>query len=235
MRMLTISLVVLSTFSFPAFAESRYNWTGLYLGANVGWTLAHTVGYDSQPLLDTTSQSFSGANIGGQVGYRHQFLRTIVGMEAAANWSGAEGSENCYSHLPGGMQASCATKQPWDVRWLTQLGYSFGDGRWLPYFTGGIALSKMSIETNITQGATVQTRSAQSNLVGVVLGGGIEWAANRQLSLGVQYLHTAFADQDFSSMGFGYVNGVQNFRFRSHANQDLRTDVIRLTLNIKID
>jgi outer membrane immunogenic protein len=113
-----------------------YNWTGFYLGGNLGFGL--TGGNFNSPagtsVSTTTSTSFLG---GGQVGVNYEFGGDVViGAEAMFDWlPNTKNSVNLVTS-PGGATLGSATI---NNRWLTtatgKLGYAWD--RVLLYTKGG--------------------------------------------------------------------------------------------------
>jgi outer membrane immunogenic protein len=127
-----------------------FNWTGAYLGADVGgaWSATQVSG------LGTNDAS---SVIGGvYAGYNWQFTPGwLIGVEGDANWADLR--------VPAGSG---------DVNWIATLRGRLGWTPWattMIYFTGGAAWSTVSIPGVDTLPA-IQTKS------GWVIGGGVEWA-----------------------------------------------------------
>ena len=99
------------------------------------------------------------------------------------------------------------------------------------------------IDGEITLTNTFATNwSGGTTFVGVVLGGGFQYALSESLSLGVEYLHAEYADSDMTVSGnFTHTtcdsaNGCSassTERFRSNATDQFGTDTVRAVLNYK--
>jgi outer membrane immunogenic protein len=127
-----------------------FNWTGIYLGADIGgaWSTVQATG------LGTNDAS---TVIGGvYAGYNWQFApQWLIGIEGDASWADLT--------VPAGSG---------DVNWIGTLRGRLGWTPWattMVYVTGGAAWSTLSIPGVDTLSAT-QTKS------GWVIGGGVEWA-----------------------------------------------------------
>ena len=93
-----------------------YDWTGVYVGANVGYAGGSVT--DS----DTGTQSFSGALAGGQIGANLQYRSLIFGAEVDGDWSGQQGSTlRCpsthggwrrHAYASGGHTTTLPTMRP---------------------------------------------------------------------------------------------------------------------------
>jgi outer membrane immunogenic protein len=98
-----------------------YNWTGFYVGGNVGYSWGKASGDITDPgLADFTDEivslptSFSnslkpkGAIAGGQIGYNWQLNPTwVVGLEGDIQWSGEKASRNRSASSTGSAGPEC--------------------------------------------------------------------------------------------------------------------------------
>jgi outer membrane immunogenic protein len=113
----------------PPVVAAVYDWTGFYIGGNVGysWGRSSTTEAFSDPLatpslLAATSAKFhlDGVIGGGQLGYNWQRDRWVFGLEADIQGSGEKGSTSAV--CPGGPATSTATT-PAAVNGLCSLGH----------------------------------------------------------------------------------------------------------------
>lgn len=107
-----------------------YTWTGFYVGINGGG------GWGSSQWDAVNSFDLSGGLIGGTVGYNWQFGQVVVGAEGDIDWSGIKGTTTVL--CPGG----CETRNKWLATVRGRVGFAFD--RFLPYFTGGLALGDIN-------------------------------------------------------------------------------------------
>ena len=78
-------------------APAAYNWTGLYVGPQLGadW------GYTNWTFLGTSNGNnktyprFAGVLPGGQAGYNYQYDRWVLGVEGDIAWTNAHGARPC--------------------------------------------------------------------------------------------------------------------------------------------
>jgi outer membrane immunogenic protein len=209
-----------------------------------------------------TSQSFQGVLGGGQIGYNHQFGRAVIGTELSASWNDVSGSGDCFGQgfvgtAPRGQfeqitsTRNCSERQKWSVNWLNKVGIT--TGRLLVYLSGGVALTeiekKRSLDFRVDRlngAVVVGTRehdtaewSGEQTHIGVVLGGGLQYAIANNVSLGVEYLRTTYASADYSMQGNATLtdctDGCQTtrFKFGSNAVQSGSSDTVRAVLNFK--
>jgi outer membrane immunogenic protein len=79
-----------------------YNWTGFYIGGNVGYSWGNsssTLGLSDATTgagLSSTNTNFALDGIigGGQIGYNYQIKNWVIGLEADIQASGEKGNEN---------------------------------------------------------------------------------------------------------------------------------------------
>ena len=152
----------------PAY-NSIYTWTGFYLGINGGggW------GRSQWDAVDTFD--LSGGLIGGTVGYNWQFGRAVIGAEGDIDWSGIKGTTTTVL-CPGG----CETRNKWLATARGRVGFSFD--RFLPYFTGGLALGDINANRPGFPGGSISN-------AGWTVGAGLEVGLVSNVSLKAEYLY----------------------------------------------
>jgi outer membrane immunogenic protein len=219
-----------------------YNWTGFYVGANVGRGWGGATGFDeiAIPLPfpgDVTAQTVRGTSGGAQLGYNHQFGRVVLGTELSASLGGLGGRQDCFElaaliFAPDSF--NCRVKQQWAGQFLTRLGYAFDEGRMLPYILGGISLAKFDVTHEISDplggSASWSDRKVHA---GPVLGFGLQYALQNDLSLGVEYLYTPYGMQRYASDVTGPFAPAPGFP--GAFTQNLTSNTVRVVLNYKFD
>ncbi len=200
----TTALTALASAAFAADIPARsyskapamlpvYNWTGFYLGANLGgaWT---------NDLTGTSTAGFIG---GGQIGYNWQPLGSplVIGIEADF-----QGSSQSETVTVAGVTANA--KLPWFGTVRGRLGYAFD--RVMIYGTGGFAFQHLEASATIP-GLTV---TGSDTGVGYAVGGGLEWAFMDRWSAKFEYL---YINTDAGIFGGRVDNNVAragvNYRF----------------------
>jgi outer membrane immunogenic protein len=161
-----------------------YDWTGVYVGANVGYAGGSVT--DS----DTGTQSFSGALAGGQIGANLQYRSLIFGAEVDGDWSGQQGSNSSLSFNP---------------RWLAtariRIGWAYDNIAY--YATGGAGYVHFS--SNAPDGtAFTATHTAW------VAGLGQESTINRNLLLRFEVLYLSFLGNATAPSGVTGVSSSQS-------------------------
>jgi opacity protein-like surface antigen len=152
--------------------ERAYNWTGFYVGGNVGY-LAGTTDNNTTFLPNGTAKSWMA---GVQGGYRYQLSNNIVlGLEAwVPLWSNSQ-SLTVFGNFN-------EVKLKWAFIGQGQVGYAIG--RWLPFVTGGIgAAHAESSETDPV--GNVGVASATHTVY--TLGAGVNYAIADHWTTGIVY------------------------------------------------
>lgn len=191
-----------------------YNWSGLYIGANVG------AAFDSQgapnnfiatgPFAGTptgaVSHNSTGIAAGGQIGINFQTGPWVYGIEGDADWLSNKATTN-------GSTAAGTNQHVFTLDMLStvrgRVGYAFD--RALFYGTGGFAMGDYSTtRTQVTgtfMGATAGTAETFSTLrLGWTAGGGIEYALGDNWTVRAEYL---FVDLEKLTYTFPLANITQ--------------------------
>ena len=145
-----------------------YDWTGVYVGANVGYGTGGISDTGSGATTSST-QSISGVTAGGQIGVNLQFRNLVFGVEVDGDWSN---------------QQSSGTSPAVDVPWLAtariRVGYAYD--RFVYYATGGAGY----VQFTSTESSGAVSSSARTAWVAGV---GQEFAINRNLILRFELLY----------------------------------------------
>jgi len=216
-----------------AFAQAGiYNWTGFYAGLHAGGAWSETKGADSFDIpAEITKQNMSGAFGGAQAGYNYQFGRVVWGAEFSGSYGQINGAGDCFVNasflLFPGESLNCHSRQDWSLQLLTKLGYALGDGRFLPYVTGGVVLSRLSVkkdDLNAPGPFPTTTWGGVHMQPGAGLGAGFQYALGNGFSLGIEYLYVSFLNQ-------GHTSIVTACGCIEITDQNLSTQSVRLVLN----
>ncbi len=161
-----------------------YDWTGFYVGAQVGYAFA-----------DTNFGSDLDGVVGGiHAGYNHQINNWVFGVEADIEASGADASTT----VPG-----VASFQA-DVEWLgsvrARVGYAFD--RVLVYATGGVAFGGVDARFTDLSVAPAVSASDSNTHVGWTVGAGIEYAITQNVTARAEYRYTDLGSKTYN---FGAV------------------------------
>src|SRR5271154_231757 len=181
-----------------------YNWTGFYIGANVGG------GYDTLKSTELppgsvsfpagtgfASNNLSGVLGGVQGGYNWQPANNnfVFGVEGEYSWADLTGTETTISPI-NGFNSTVSAKLK-DLALATgRLG--FAANNWLLYVKGGGAWAESSsFGTGTTRGgAFFDNTSTSTNRTGGVIGAGVEWGFAPNWSAKIEYNYVVFNGAD---------------------------------------
>jgi len=169
-----------------------YNWTGFYIGANLGgaWSNVDLKGNFSGAHWSTNNSNFI---IGGQFGYNYQIGQFVLGAEFDFDWADGSKTSNFRATALGPLQATV------DSNWIMTLAARFGyaANNWLFYAKAGGAWSETNGSLKTPAGGVVA--SGSSTNAGWVLGGGIEYAFAQNWTGKIEYNYLGLDNNDFST------------------------------------
>jgi outer membrane immunogenic protein len=198
----------------PVIPACDYSWTGLYVGAHVGygWNVGD-VHFEALPsetdffaLKTTTLEPDAGGIFGGgQIGYNYQMQKFVFGAET--DFSGADFDATTHrtpiTELDGTSTDGILTaheKTDWFGTARLRVGYT-PMCRLLFYGTGGLAYghTKYFANTDFLNGVFYRA-SADDTGVGWTAGGGAEYALSRHWSIKAEYLYYDLGDDHFRGL-----------------------------------
>ena len=189
-----------------------YNWTGFYIGGNVGgaWndtrddvfptgcfltTVACGGGAAVNPLRsDSVRLNGSGFVAGAQAGYNWQRERWVFGLEGDINYNGIRDgsaiSRPVLAPLVGTFIHSESDRMDWFGTFRGRVGIT-ATPNFLIYATGGLAVGQVRSASATGFSATADTYagSFSDTRVGWTVGGGGEWMIAPQWSVKAEYLY----------------------------------------------
>jgi outer membrane immunogenic protein len=171
-----------------------YNWSGFYLGGNLGATFANlseVATITGGPFAGTTlpnNSSGSAIVAGVQGGYNWQADRAVFGIEADFDFSGLTAKS------PTSATTSVKTTWPALSTVRGRIGAAFD--RLLIYGTGGVAFNDM--QTKITAPGLGTVYNASQFNTGWTVGVGIDYAYAPNWIVRAEYL---YVDTDLSLSG----------------------------------
>lgn len=227
-----------------------YNWTGCYVGANVGYSWGRASGNintpNLSPILPGTypiSQNLNGVIGGGQIGCNRQFdNRWVLGLETDFQGS-AEKHSNGFSNPfvigegGGVLTQTVDTKIQWFGTVRGRAGFLVSPTLML-YGTGGLAYGRVSASDNASVtidlglgGGPVSLAGSigkSKTKVGWTLGAGVEGAFfdMRNWTWKVEYLYVDLGSM--SGSGVAPVFGAYSWNARFTDN------ILRFGLNYKL-
>jgi outer membrane immunogenic protein len=189
----------------PAMVAAPYNWTGFYVGANIGggWgtsdtTLAAIPTIGVAAGLPLSSISPSGVIGGGQVGANWQTGRLVLGVQADVDGADLTGNVPCSI---AGRTFSCGNKSDWLATVSGRVG-GLVDPRLLVYVKGGGAWQHSTYSLSDPAGvvfAAGSTFSSTDTRSGWLVGVGGEYAFADRWTAFVEYNHMDFGTANESS------------------------------------
>jgi outer membrane immunogenic protein len=166
-----------------------YDWTGVYVGANVGYgsaTINDTT--TSGSVSTTSSQAMTGFLGGGQIGANYQYGHTVFGIEIDADAT----SQSTSSDTLTASMTSFATAR-------ARLGFAYDRIHY--YVTGGggyVQFSSSGTTTSPATGTAVST-TGTSRRTAWVAGVGSEHALTPNWILRFEFLYLGLLDNSQNS------------------------------------
>jgi outer membrane immunogenic protein len=170
-------------------------WGGPYIGAHIGgvWNDFNSAAPGTGP--SGSSESIMG---GGQMGYNWQNGRIVYGAEGDWSWQDLN-SQNGTAHF----------SEDWQATIRGRVGYAVGP--WLPYVTGGLALTKVRAEIS-GLGSDEYVRP------GFAAGAGVERFFAENLSGRLEYLYADVPSETTTIGGTNFNGGSGNHGVRAGIN-----------------
>jgi outer membrane immunogenic protein len=234
-------------------ALALYDWSGFYLGGNVGYSVGRDATSATKIFANTgdviQNETFAMAPagwLGGfQLGHNWQAGHTVFGVEADWQWTGQRDRACVFGCLDASLDSGPTRlieeqKLDWFATARGRVGYAAD--HWLWYVTGGAAFARIESNHHYTNGAgllnpqistTVVVSNASFNRTGFALGGGVETALAGNWTAKLEYLYLdlgsvtdTFRAVDPPSFGPGPSVNVTH-------TIDIRDHIIRAGLNYR--
>jgi outer membrane immunogenic protein len=191
----------------PLAVDAAYNWTGFYLGANVGAIgstgnsshrcinplgVANGLGCDIIPGSDLNGTGVLG---GLQAGYNWQSGIWVFGVEGDGQATSLRNSSSisnpAFPLNGGGFDAPATFTTSVKLDWLATARARLGvtSGAALFYVTGGAAFGGVRTATNLFGAPNGYPSTTDSTRTGWTAGGGVEWGFAPQWSAKVEGLY----------------------------------------------
>jgi outer membrane immunogenic protein len=215
------------------------NWTGFYIGLNVGGQWGHSEdrdldAYSTREDGNIWGYDESGVIAGGTIGYNYQWNRLVLGIEGDGGYMNLEG--NGVSRFDArflGSDTHGKTDSDFYTTIRGRLG--FARGHWLFYATGGgigVNLTTRVID-NCDTGACgddlIHASTTDFNW-GWTGGGGIEYMFGCHWTAKAEYLRYQLDDQNFSGEATFLGTPAGRFRFTGIGTEG---NIVRAGLNYK--
>jgi outer membrane immunogenic protein len=208
-----------------------YNWSGIYVGGNVGYMWARQSAFWPGTVLpNNTFDHDQNVGVGGvQLGVQYQWTSLVLGVEAA--WFGKfNGDEATGTPLSGCPNAVFTCQVGLDSVWTVGPRLGWAQNNWLIYGTGGYANGNVKTRSFTTAtGVVFDDFGARHG--GWFAGVGVEYALWKSPGvdaiLGIEYQHIDLGTVRLLSPADGGVFGVDTRDVSSTA------DLVRARLSIK--
>jgi outer membrane immunogenic protein len=188
-----------------------YNWSGFYVGGNVGYGWGGSTGNDIA-LTDPNGEFFGSDAIGlfrfpslkpkgviggPQIGYNFQSGPVVWGLIADFQFSDMKDDQTVAVPalpIPGDgtedpENQSHSAKIDWFGTVRGRVGYAFNNI--LPYISGGLAYGRVESTLSLldTISGLLVSGSHHSTRVGWTIGGGVEYGLTSNWTIGVDYIY----------------------------------------------
>ena len=179
---------------------SDYNWTGFYIGGNLGASWQQGTFSDPNGNKVSTNNQFTGTG-GGQIGVNYEFdSGVVVGAEAMFDWRFNNGNTSNTITLAGtGLipppTGSITVNNQWLTTATAKLGYAWD--MLLVYVKGGGAWVGSNNPTININGVGTTFSTSNSNW-GWTVGAGVEYAFWGTWSARLEYDYVGLTNQTFT-------------------------------------
>lgn len=174
-----------------AFAGPSTNWTGFYVGGNLGGVAAHGSSTTLSDFGISDQSTLNARSVAGgvQAGLNWQVAQWVFGAEVDYQFANL-GQADCGSFCLPRQFRNLSTKMNWFATARGRIGYAAGPS--LYYATGGAAITRVDsdyIDYDSTVFASGKFSDART---GWALGGGVETALSGNWSAKAEYLYLDF-------------------------------------------
>jgi outer membrane immunogenic protein len=177
----------------PLYAPPPINWTGFYLGANVGG--AWVQGNFTDSLFGLNLNNGTDFIAGEQIGFNYQIGAFVLGVDGAVDFSPNDRTGHGVVTPVGTIQATS------NNTWIATLAARFGVGldHWLLYGkAGGSWIGNSFAVNNLTTSMSIPGSNSDGN-IGWLAGAGVEWALTRNWTLKVEYTYLGLNSSSFTA------------------------------------
>src|SRR5713101_5763436 len=251
-----LAVIFVLIFALVAMGSAQSNFTGFYVGANLGGasgtsdvtttTIFSPTGYfamTSPPAIAIAGKqrmnpsSFTG---GGQVGYNFQMSHVVLGAETDYSFLQFSQTVSKSGIYPCCVTTGFTVRQSIRTNWLytarPRIGVAFGPVMF--YGTGGLALTHFKYKEVFTDtfATARENGGVNENRVGWIAGGGAEFRFTHHWSVKGEYLHADFGGVTNTSTNLTTTFGTTPFVFPTNVwthHASLRTNIGRVGVNFR--
>lgn len=166
----------------PAMVATAYNWSGFYIGGEVGgdWSNVAYLHTNTTGTIDPITHHPSSWAGGGQLGFQYQWNNVVAGIEG--NFIATDLKATALAPISVDRSNSVRIDSLGTI--VGKLGFAFD--RWMVYGKGGWAIADTYFRRFITSTDTT-TASSRSWDNGWTVGAGVDYALMENLILGFEY------------------------------------------------
>jgi len=213
---------------YPPLPPAIYDWTGIYVGGNIGGGMlvdsvsqngVSTGGFN---LANTGNLRPAGVIGGAQVGANYEFAPWVVGLEGSWTDSAITGNtliacSACSVTTPppiiksiGISQERFTSNPQWFAAATGRFGYAAND--WLFYAKAGGAWMRVAYTEDLLTpgGVTATTQIANDNRSGFTVGAGIELGLVENISAKIEYDFYDFGSKNYNFIAITPVSVNSN-------------------------
>jgi outer membrane immunogenic protein len=234
---------------------AAYNWTGFYVGANIGgqWgsadpttsTVFSPTGYfatSSVPAIAAVgAQNVNSSSVTGgfTAGYNWQVNQAVLGLEGDINYFGFKGSATGSAVYPCCAPTAFTVSSSVSADWLATIRGRIGflaTPTWLIYATGGAAIAEVKGNFNFTDTFASATESGtiRDTRVGWTAGAGTEYAFGGGWSFKAEYLYVDLGRASATSNNLAAFVPAISFPTNVYTHSvDIRSNIVRVGVNYK--
>jgi len=189
----------------PTVAAPVYNWTGCYIGANVGGAWSNNRFDPNASIAFEGGSAHSSSVVGGaQLGCDYQNGMLVFGVQGLFDWASLNGESPFFAGK--GFRA----RTPWLATVSGRIGYAVQPNV-LVFVRSGAAFVRDQY-TFFHGGISSVTESV--NRTGALVGGGFEWIFAPNWSVTVEYGYVSFGNESvaFNALGLASENVHQHIQ-----------------------
>ena len=254
--LVSVALLALVGGAWPAAvaAQPAFNWTGFYVGANLGGAAGgsdhasipsgQSTYFAPSDLTDIGSASkqdlaTTGITGGIQGGYNYMLGNVVLGAELDVNAFPQSGSSNptqrytCCAGFGGDnfFNVRTTVSTDWLVTARPRIGYAFD--RFLPYVTGGLAVTDLSAKFRFTDAFDSAQERAQASAIklGWTAGFGFEFGVTQNWTIKAEYLYVNFGK--IFATGVMSIPSIPSTSVLFSNYADLHSNIGRVGVNYK--
>jgi outer membrane immunogenic protein len=163
-----------------------FNWTGFYIGGNLGGAWAH------RNWTDILGVNFNNGNSdgvfigGGEVGFNYQFDNFLFGVEADFDWPANNNNGNGVLVPVLNQTVQVTSNDTWVSTLAARFGWTYDRVLFYGKFGGGWVGNNGITVNNLTTGNSI-TGFNSNTAIGWLFGGGIEWAFANNWTVKFEY------------------------------------------------